>query len=380
MFKKTRLAFCAAALAFAAAAHAAPGDGSTIKIGRTGSLTGVNAPQGIAGSAGIKAYFDEVNAKGGVGGRQIEFLTVDDGYKPAQAKEAATRLIEQEKVFAMILSNGTGTTNAILPLVVQAKIPLIGSTSGSIMRKEADVTRYFFNVRNSNYDDTKGITSFLSNVGDKSIAVIYQEDAFGKAAFADMQRAAKEDGVKISAQIAMPADAPNPAAYLKELMNSGGSTANNIALLLIDRPVGGVVKAARAMSLTQRLFAITSSGEIDKSAGVKDAENVIVSQTAPAITDISVPAVYQFRELMARRAPAHINSVLAFEGFMAARVMVEGLKEAGPNLTRESLISALERFKSRDFGGIYYSYDTPLHTGTSYQNFYMFGKDGKFIY
>lgn len=362
-----------------AKAQPSPSEGITadkILIGRTGSLSGVNARQGNGASAGIQAMFDEQNAHGGVCGRSLELIAIDDGYDPARAKKAAAKLIKDEKVFAMIVSNGSGPTQAILPIITEAKIPLIGSTSGAIMR-DGKNSRYFFNARNSNYDDARGITSYLDFIGDRTLALVYQDDAFGKSALADFERAAKEDHIEITGKIAMAATTENADATVEKLMAEGGARSHNVAMLLVDKPTANVIKAIRKAKLLQRIYAITSSGEFEREAGKVAAANVIVSQSFPSVTDAGHPTSRQFRELMDARAPGYRESVVAMEGFITANILIEGLKATCGSLSREHLVDALETFKNKPIVGMYYTYDTPAHEGTHYTEPFMWRPDGR---
>lgn len=357
-----------------------------IVAGRPAALTGVNAPQGNAYDAGLKAYLAEVNERDhGVNGRRLDFVTRDDGYVAERTKEVSAKLIAEDHVFAFVGIQGTSGLKALLGMREAAGIAKVGSSSGSEIKDPS-----YFPTRNTNYDDAKGITSHLNNLNDRTIAIVAQDDAFGKDALQAMQRAAKEDNVEITSIVMMKsnADLAGAAAALDELMKKAGSRTHNVAALLIDTPSGNFIKAFRAAKLTPNLFAISSSGEIEATAGLAAVENVIVSQTAPPmgmsmvlpnyppVPDDTTPAVIEFHKLMAKRAPQYTNSVVAFEGYMAARVYVEGLKGAGVNPTRESFAKSLETFHMRNIGGFYYSYDTPAHEGNHFNELVMWRKNG----
>jgi branched-chain amino acid transport system substrate-binding protein len=348
----------------------------TINFGRTAALTGINQRKGNGTDRAIRAVFDRENALHcGVNGHKLALLTEDDGYSPARAKVAAQKLLDKN-VFAFLAPNGTGPTKAIYPMVTGAKVPLVGTTSGNIDEK----SRYFFNTRNSNFDDSKGITQFLSAIGDPSITVVYEKDAFGQGAMKEMEKAAKEDKVEITARIEMPADTKEAGKFLEELMKSGGSKAHSIALLLIDTPTANMVKAIRAQGYLQRVFAITSSGEFELELGKDLSNGVIVSQSHPALNDPSYVGTNDFTQLMKKSDKDFVNSTAAFEGYLSARIAIEGLKGAGKLPTRESFIDALEKFHMREIGGFYYSYDTPEHVGSRYNELFMWGPNGEMIY
>lgn len=386
-FHKTALAALAAAL-FAGAAISAPSatgpdqgvTSTTIKLGRTSSFTGILARNAEASEAGIRAAFAEANAAGGIYGRKIEMVSVDDSYVVEKSKAAAAKLVNEEKVFAMVLSNGTAQTGAIIPIIDAAKVPLVGSTSGSVGRKAEQRSRYFFNTRNSNLQDLQGIADHVKLMGTPNLCVVYQDDNYGKTMLSEMEIAAKAAEARVVGRIAVPPSVVDGAPYVAQVQQGECAHAGNVAMLMLDKPTGAFLKSASELHNSHRLFATTSSGEFELVAGAKASANVIVSQTMPSIHDPAFPVISEFRALMAKTAPQYVDSVLAFEGFLSARVVIAGLKDAGANPTREGFVSALEKFHMRDFGGLYYSYDTPEHVGLGYQEMFMWGKKGNQIY
>lgn len=371
----------AAAALVAAAAHAAdPGVfPDKIKFGKTSILSGFNVANGTASSEGILAYFDKVNAAGGVGGRKVELVLEDDAYKGEIAKIAANKLINEHKVFAMLFANGTEATKAIFPITTAAKVPLIGSTSGSIMRDPKEYSRYYFNIRNANYDDAKGIIEHVAGFGFKDIGVIYQNNSFGRSGFKEFKQAAKDAGLNVSFEQEVPANmktSQEAEEFAKKAIANG---VRNIAMFTIDDPTGAFIKSMREKGSTVNLYAVTTSGNFENAAG-KYAEGTIVSLTVPALRDNSKPIVKEFREAIKKRKKDLEFSAVAFEGFLTAKIAVEALRLAGKEPTRESFVNALESFKDKDFGGIYISYDTPAHEGTRYNELIMFGKDNQIVF
>lgn len=373
-----------------AAASVAPSAGALdgvftdrIVVGRTGTLTGTSARQGNAVSVGIKTLLAQVNAAGGVHGRKIEFVEIDDNYKADRAAANAKKLIEETKIFAMLATNGTGPTRGVVKLIDAAKMPMIGTTSGAVQRDPKEPTsRYFFNVRNSNYVDIKGITTFLKDTGDTSISAIYQDDAFGKAAMVDLDRAAKEDGVVVVAKVPMSAEASSADEVVKKLMADGGAKTQNVMTVLVDKPSGVVIKSLQAARLNKRIFGISSSGEIEREVGQKGAENVVISHTVPAMRDTSHPGIARFRAAMAasKDTADYLDSSVAFQGWLTAAVLVEGLRDAGRDVNREKLVVALEGFKNRKIEGMFVDYSTPLHEGLRFHELYMWGPTGRMVY
>ena len=152
----------------------------TILIGQSAALSGPAEQLGKEMKAGAEAYFDVVNKSGGINGRKIKLISVDDGYEPEKAAANTKKLIEEEKVLALFGYVGTPTSNAALPIFTAAKVPFVGAFTGAQSLREP-FNRYIFNVRASYFDETEQIVAHLVQQGVTKIAVFYQNDAYGKA-------------------------------------------------------------------------------------------------------------------------------------------------------------------------------------------------------
>ena len=169
-----------------------------IVLGQAAVFSGPAAQLGIQMRNGIKAYLDHVNAQGGVHGRKIELVTEDDRYETAVAPGASRKLIEEHKVFGLIGYVGTPTGVAHLPVVTQAKVPLVGMFTGAEVLR-VPFNRYIFHVRASYYDETDKIVEQVVSIGGKKIAVFYQNDAYGQAGLKGVALATQKRSMKITA-------------------------------------------------------------------------------------------------------------------------------------------------------------------------------------
>src|SRR2546426_115770 len=189
------------ALAVLLAQHAAGENGVTrdkIVLGQSVALTGPAAQLGIQMRNGVSAYLDYVNAQGGVHGRKIELITLDDGYEPSRTVPNTKKLIDEHKVFALIGYVGTPTSVPAIPVFTEAKVPFFGPFTGAEALR-APFNRYIFHVRASYYDETDKIVEQVLSIGGKSIAVFYQDDAYGQAGLKGTEIAMAKRGLKISA-------------------------------------------------------------------------------------------------------------------------------------------------------------------------------------
>ena len=191
----------AAALAAALAPSALTAQGvtpTTIVIGQSAATSGPASELGTEMRAGALAYFNQVNARGGVNGRKIELRTLDDGYEPDRSLANTRRFLETDQAFALFGYVGTPTTIAAMPVFTRAQVPLIGPFTGAeALRKPFN--RYIFNVRASYYAETDKLVELLATLKMQRIAVFYQNDSYGKAGLDGVERAMKARNMPIAA-------------------------------------------------------------------------------------------------------------------------------------------------------------------------------------
>src|SRR5205809_6200265 len=188
----------AALLTFPAIAQVPGVTTKSILLGQSAAFSGPAAQLGIQMNIGTKAYLDHINARGGVYGRKIALKTRDDRYEANLCADATTKLIEEDRVFALISYVGTPTTAAAMPIITKAKVPLVGPFTGAELLR-TPVNRYIFNVRASYYDETEKIVEQLVSTGNKKIAVFYQDDAYGQAGPKGVDIAIAKRHLKIAA-------------------------------------------------------------------------------------------------------------------------------------------------------------------------------------
>src|SRR5688572_9259700 len=189
----------ALALAGATLAGAQGVSDNEIVLGQSVALSGPAQQLGLDMQMGANLYFNEVNRKGGVNGRKIVLKTLDDGYESARAAENTKKLINEQKVFALFGYVGTPTSQASLPIFTEAKVPFVGPFTGAELLR-APHNRYIFNVRASYFDETEAIVQHLTAMSIDKIAVFYQNDSYGQAGLAGVERALKKRNLAVVAQ------------------------------------------------------------------------------------------------------------------------------------------------------------------------------------
>jgi ABC-type branched-subunit amino acid transport system substrate-binding protein len=329
-------------------AQSAPGvTDKEILIGSCSALEGPSRALGTETVAGAKAYFNLVNNEGGVNGRKLRLLAYDDSYDPTKAQACFDRLLN-EKVFALGFFVGTPTAVKYVPLAESAKVPLVGLFTGA-QTLYTPLRHWVVNVRASYYDETQEqIEGAWDKLGYRKIGVIYPEDAFGAAVLGGVTEALK----------AKSAEPVKVASYERQTANVGGAidtvrAANPDAVVVVGPPntVAPILKQSHAQGWKPLFLTVSFVGtdELISEAG-SDAEGMVITQVVPPyyLTDLKTVALY--RRTLSKYAPTALPNFVSLEGFVDAWVMVEGLKRAGKEPTREGLIRGIESIHEPDLG------------------------------
>ncbi len=364
------------AVAFTGLASAETGVTNTsILVGQSAAFTGAAAQLGIQMNAGTKAYFDYVNTQGGVNGRKIELKTRDDRYEANLAVDNTKKFIEEDKVFALISYVGTPTTAAAMPVFTQAKVPLIGPFTGAESLRNP-VNRYIFNVRASYYDETEKIVEQLVSTGLKKIAVFYQNDAYGQAGLKGVELAMTRRSMKFAAMSTVERNSTDVAAAVKTIAASEPDAVVMIsAYTSIAEFVRQMKKAGSAAQFHNVSF--VGSKALSEALG-NEGYGVVISQVVPFPFSPTTAIVKEYQEIMKKAGHTDYN-FSSLEGFIVAKVFVEGVKRAGKDLTREKLVSALEAMSNYDAGGFVVGFSPTNHSGSKLVDLTMIGREGKFI-
>lgn len=345
-----------------------------IVVGQTASFTGPVAAGVKEAAEGAKLYIDAVNARGGVNGQTIELLQVDDKFDPKLTVENARKLIVEQKVVALFLVRGTPQSIALMPLLAEYRVPLIGPSTGA-MALHDPVNPYIFNVRASYQVEAERAIKHLSLVGLDRIAVLQVDDSFGADVVIGAEAGFKAVNKKPVLQEKFPRVKPDFGPIAAKVM-----TSNAQAVLFIGSGtiVADGTKAIRAAGSSAQIVTLSNnaSGGFIKDMG-DNARGTIVSQVFPYERSISSPLVKEAKEFAKTKKIEDISPALV-EGYAAAKVLVEGLRRAGANPTREKLITALNGLRKFDIGGMEVSYSPTNHTGLSFVDLSIIGPDGKF--
>jgi branched-chain amino acid transport system substrate-binding protein len=365
-------------LILAALSQAAFAQGVTaerIVLGQSVALTGPAAELGIQMRNGARAYFDHVNAQGGVHGRRIELRTLDDGYEPSRTAPNTKKLIEEDRVFALFGYVGTPTSAAALPIFTQAKVPFFGPFTGAELLRQP-FNRYIFNVRASYYDETEKIVEQVLSVGGKTIAVFYQNDSYGQAGLKGVEIAMGKRNLKIAALGTVERNTVKVEDAVKSISASRPDAVVMISAYKSCAEFIRQMKKAGSGATFYNVSFVGSQALADELG--KDGVGVAISQVMPFPWGASVPVVKEYQRLMVKAGHKDFN-FSAIEGFVAAKVFVEGLRRTGRNLTRESFIATMEKMNDIDVGGFYVGFSPQNHNASKFVDLTIIGRQGKFL-
>ncbi len=318
-----------------------------ILIGSCSALEGPSHFLGTETVAGAKAYFAMINDAGGVDGRKLKLISYDDSYDPAKTEACFNRLMEQ-KVFALGFFVGTPTAVKYIPLAESNKIPLVGLFTGA-QTLYVPMRHWVVNVRASYFDETREqIDGMWGTLGYKKIGVIYPEDAFGAAVLDGVKAALKTHGAE---PIAV-------ASYQRQTAQVGGAidtvrAAKPDAVVLVGpaNTVAPILKQSHVKGWKPLFLTVSFVGTDDliTEAGT-DSDGIVITQVVPPyyLTEFKTVALY--RRTLTKYFPSAQPNFVSLEGFVDAMVLVEGLKRAGKDLTREGLIRGIESIHEHDLG------------------------------
>lgn len=347
-----------------------------VRIGQSLPLSGPLAELGSEYRDGALACFKAINAKGGVHGRRIELVTLDDGYVVDRTVENAKKLLDQENVLALFGMFGTANYAAVLPLVNERGVPSVAPYTGSDgLRAQPSPTTFW--MRASYGNETEKIVDQLTTLGVNRIAVFYQDDAFGKAGLAGVEAALAKRKLKVLASGAYDKTKNDVAEAAKAI---GAADPQAVVMVSTYKPTAAFVKAVRASGRQPQFFALSVVGfkALQGELGGQ-AAGIAIAQVVPYPYSGLTPVVREFEALPADAKPAAGATYTVMEGYLAAKVFVEALRRAGPQLTREKLVAALESMHPYDAGGFTVDYSGGRRLGSSFVEVTIVGNGGRLM-
>ena len=342
-----------------------------IVLGQSAAFSGPAMQLGTQFHAGARLWFDQLNAKGGVGGRQVEIRQLDDGYEPDRCVANTEKLIKDE-VFALFGYIGTPTSLAALPLATSARVPFIAPFTGAMGLREP-FKREAFHLRASYDDETALIVKQLIELSQNRIGVFYQNDAYGKAGLSGVTKALAARQLKPVAEGTVERNSEDVAAAVAKLAKSG---AQAIVQIGAYKACAAFIRQAKQAGYGGKFYNVSFVGTqaLADELG-KDGAGVVVSQVVPSPYNPARPVSREFVAAAKQQGRVQAN-FSSMEGYLAAKLFTEGLKRAGGKPTREALIAALESI-NEDFGGYRVSFGPGNHVASKFVELSMLTGDGR---
>jgi len=346
-----------------------------IVLGQSAALSGVLADAVKEMNAGAHAYFDLVNAQGGVHGRRVVMETLDDGFDPKRTVENTRKLIAEGRTFAFFFFRGTATAEAAIPLAEEAKIPFIAPFTGATTMR-TPVKRYVFPIRSSIHGECEKIVEHLTTVGITKIGVVAVDDGYGNDAAEGVRKALTARNLAPAVVAKLPRNSMKFEAAVAEVVKAAPQA---VVVLAAGKTTSAIIQEIKKAGQSPQFFVLSnnSTASFVKDLG-DDRAGVGVVQVTPYPFSPMAPIVKEFLQAAKGRPDVPI-SYSTLEGFIAAKVTVEGLRRAGRNLTREKFVTALESLNRYDVGGAEVTYGPGVRTGMTYVDLTVIGHNGKFF-
>ena len=318
-------------------------------LGQSLPLTGPSAQVGLDYRRGAMAWFDAVNKRGGVHGRQIRLVSLDDQYEPDQTVRNTRDLLLRPELLAFFGYVGTPTTKAVLPLIEESRVPLVAPMSGASLFRRPEL-RMVFNLRTSYRREITAMVDELVRDANQRIAIVYQDDAFGRDGLYAALDALRSHGLEPVAKATVERNSAQVGAALRELMKV---KPNGIVVVSAYVSSAALTTQLRDRGTNAQIMNVSFVGAkaLQQAMPVGESNGIGVAQVVPFPWNRWVPVVAEYQKLMRQNSVDPRFGFTSLEGFLAARLITEALERAGEDPTRKSLVAALESIEDLDIGG-----------------------------
>lgn len=351
---KTITQTLAVALALPAfAAEQGVTDGA-VRFAQVAALDGPASALGQGMQAGMTAAFEEANRNGGVHGRMISLDSFDDGYEPDRSVSQVRSVIDGNEHLALVGPVGTPTTLATQPIATESGLPFVGPFTGAGFLRDEALTNVV-NVRATYAAETEAWIAYLvDDLGMDDIAILYQDDGFGRVGLSGVTAALERRGMALAAEGSY---TRNTVAVKSALLNIRKAAPDAVVMVGAYKPIAEFIKLSKKLKFDPTFVNISFVGSNALSAELGDAgEGVIISQVVPFPWDSNIPVVAQYQAAMTAFDAGSEPNFVTLEGYLVGRVALRALEQAGADLTRESYMAALQNLGSFDMGGLSFEY------------------------
>lgn len=347
-----------------------------ILFGQSTALGGPASALGQGMQAGILAAFEEANRTGGIAGRKLELKSYDDGYEPDRAIENTRKLINADNVFALIGEVGTPTSKAAQPIATEAKVPFIGPFTGAGFLRDASLGN-IVNYRATYGQETESwIKHLTEDLGHKRIAILYQDDSFGRVGLAGVQKAMEKRGLSLVAEGTYKR---NTTAVKSAVLKIRKAKPDSVVMVGAYKPIAAFIKLAKKVGIDATFVNISFVGSkaLAKELG-DDGAGVVVTQVVPFPWDRSIPVVAQYQDALKAINADTEPGFVSLEGYLVGRLTVMALEKMGGNFTREGFMKTVAGLGQFSLGGVDLAFGPDDNQGSDKVFLTVIQPDGSF--
>lgn len=361
----------------AATVEATPGvTGERVLFGQSAAFTGPAQELGLGMRLGIQAAFREANDGGGVHGRMLELASLDDAYEPEAAVVNTLQLIEDEQVFALIGAVGTPTSRSATPVAAEAGVPYIAPFTGAAFLRDPAWDN-IINLRASYQQETEEMVARLTgDLGIDRIAVMYQDDSFGRDGYQGVRLALERRDME---PVAIGLYPRNTAAVKTALLDLRQGDPQAVIMIGAYQPVSMLISWARHTGMDTVFLTVSfvGSNALAQALGETGAD-VVVTQVVPFPTNDSLPVVASYQNALSAHASDAVPGFVSLEGYLAGRLAIEGLQRCGVELSRDCFLDSLRNAGTVDIDGFELRYGDGDSQGSDEVFMTALGDDGAY--
>ena len=365
-------------LAAAAAPLAWAGKDDEIVIGQSVPLSGVLADTGREMMMGGAVYFEHVNSQGGIQGRKIRHVVLDDGYEVERTVANTRELLEKYNALALFGYAGTGNIQRLLSdrVLADANVAMVGPyTGGEPLR--SPYNPYIFHIRAGYGDEAAAMVKMLTSVGITRIGVMYQDDAFGQSGLQGVVAALQAHKLELLVSASYPKNTDQVDAAVQII---AAKQPQAVILISVNKSSAAFVLKYRALSKSAQILniSVVTPQAITGIAGLTDTRGVAIAQVVPDPLSNALPVAREYRTVLATHGRGMRPSSTSFEEYLAAKTLVEGIRRA-KSLNRLSVMAALESIDRLDLGGFTVGFGPGNRVGSRFVEIATVGRDGKLV-
>jgi ABC-type branched-subunit amino acid transport system substrate-binding protein len=348
----------------------------TVLIGQSGPLSGNNKEFGIDIREGVLAYFNKVNEAGGVNGRKLELITLDDANDKARSGENGRVLIEERGVLALFGYASATLSLPAMPFVEKHKTPFIGPFTGAEPMRA--FRPYVFNIRASYADELEKIIEFYFSTGMKKFSVIHYDDAVGKANRGVVEAALAKRGLKPASIGSLQRNQTDLGSAVSDVLKAAPDV---VLATTLYRTTADFVKQARKGGSGAQFASLSFVGASALAEALgPSGTGVVISQVVPPYSKSSVPIVKEYQAAIQKHLGKPDYSFTSLEAYIGAKVLVEAIRRTGANPTRENLLKVLNSMQDYNLGGFVVNFSPTNHNGSQFVELTAISRGGRFAY